>query len=66
MVETLIVKFNSDGYGEPILTVGKINPETEQVRLVANYTGEMAVDIFNILTHNDPVNSEEAGEKSDD
>lgn len=62
MVETLIVKYNCEDFGEPVLTVGRINPETEQVRLVANYTGEMAVDIFNILTHND----EEDGEKSDD
>ena len=52
MIDTLIVKYNAEDYGEPILTVGRINPENEQIRLVANYTGEMAVDIFNILTHN--------------
>ena len=52
MIDTLIVKYNAEDYGEPILTVGRINSENEQIRLVANYTGEMAVDIFNILTHN--------------
>lgn len=50
-MDTLIVKYNAEDYGEPILTVGRINSETEQVRLVANYTGEMAVDMYNLLTH---------------
>lgn len=63
MNDTLIVKFNSEDFGEPILTVGRINSETEQVRLVANYTGELAVDVYNILTHD---GSEETEEKKDD
>jgi hypothetical protein len=64
MLDTLIVKFNSDGYGSPLLTVGRIDPVTEQLRLTANYSGEMAVDIYNILTHE--FKEEEVGEKSND
>ena len=60
MNDTLIVKFNSEDFGEPILTIGRVDHLTEQIRLVASYKGELAVDVYNILTHD---GSEEVEEK---
>jgi len=49
MNDTLIVTFNSEDFAEPMLTIGRINHETEQIRVTAHYTGEQAVDIYNLL-----------------
>ena len=64
MIETLIVKFNAEEFGEPILTVGRVNTENEQIRLVANYRGETALDVYKILTYGGKVEESEEVENA--